>query len=280
MKTRRKTRIQKSSVQRLLRIALRRWNSDTSWSAIAELHTRGSPQMLELARNLYTSSRWRRRALGLYIVSQLFRRERGHLVEYATDACHALLFAGLRDPHPGVIAAAVSGFSHRYHADALDDLVRLAAHASHDVRCNVACSLGHYSSPAAIDALLQLMRDRDDEVRDYATWAIGDLHEADTAEIRAALWRNLDDANEGVLGEALCGLASRKDYGVLPHVLARLTPDCRVYELKAAESLADPALLDALLALETRCAASARNGSTYWSSMLRDAIAACRPKQG
>lgn len=278
MKTRRKTRIQKSSVQRLVRIALRRWYSDASWNAIAELHSRGSPQMLELARNLYTSRRWRRRGLGLYIVSQLSRRERGRLVEYATDACHALLFAGLHDPHPAVIAAAVSGFCHRYHADALDDLVQLSTHANNDVRCNVACTLAQYTQPAAIEALLRLMRDRDDEVRDYATWAIGNMHETDTPEIRAALWRNLDDANEGVLGEALCGLASRKDRRVLPQVLARLTVDCRVYELKAAESLADPALLDALLALEAQSNSSAQDDSSYWRSELHDAIAACRPK--
>lgn len=279
MKTRRKSRIRKASLQRLTRVAIRRWNTDASGDAIAELQRRGSPQTLELARNLYTSRSWRRRGLGMYIVSQWFRRERGRCVVFATDACHLLLFAGLRDPHPAVIAAAVSGFAHRYHAAALDDLVRLSTHASGDVRWSVACALAHYFQPAAIDTLLRLMNDRDDGVRDYATWAIAQMHEADTPEIRAALWRNLDDSNEDVVGEALCGLASRKDLAVLPHVIARLTPDCRVYELKAAGLLADPALLAALLALEAHCSESNADGLSYWESELRDAIAACRPKQ-
>lgn len=278
MKTRHKTRIQKSTVQRLVRIATRRWDSEESWAAIAELQRRGSPQVLQLAQNLCTSSRWRRRALGMYIVSQLFRRERGRPVEYAIEASHALLFAGLRDPHPEVIVAAVTGFAHRYHSDALNDLVRLSTHADDSVRWSVAFTLGRYSQPSSIDTLLRLMSDRDDGVRDYATWSIGEMHEADTPEIRAALRRNLDDSNEIVRSEALCGLANRNDPDLLPLLVPLLTPDCRVYELKAAAALADPALLDALLTLETQCSNTTKDESSYWLGELRGAIAACRPR--
>lgn len=277
MKPRRKTRFQKASLQRLTRIALRCWYTEDGVKAMTELQLRGSPQTLELARNLYTSRHWRRRGLAMYIAAQLWRREGGRLVMYATEACHPLLFAGLHDPHPAVITNAVTGFAHRYHPAALDDLVRLSTHANDQVRWAVAFTLSGYTQPESIATLLHLMTDRDDEVRNYATWALGEMHEADTPQIRAALWRNVDDRDDDVRGEALDGLAQRGDTRVIPYLIAQLTPDCRVYALNAAETLADPVLLPALLALQASCSELADGKASYWKVRLRDAIAACSP---
>ncbi|TDR46474.1 HEAT repeat protein [Tahibacter aquaticus] len=156
--------------------------------------------------------------------------------------------------------------------------MRLSTHASDTVRWGVAFTLAGYAQPAAISTVLRLMADQDDDVRDYATWALGEMHEADTPEVRAALWRNIDDRNEHVCGEALKGLAARGDEDVIPHLISRLKPDCRVFELHAAESLAAPALLPALLALDAQCGEPARGESHYWRNRLGDAIAACQPK--
>ncbi len=65
----------KKSLQRLVRTALRCWDTDKGWCAIAELQMRGSPRTLASAKRLARSASWRRRSLGLYIASQLTQRK-------------------------------------------------------------------------------------------------------------------------------------------------------------------------------------------------------------
>ena len=140
--------------QQLVRRALRARGTDRGWSAVVELHLRASPPLLDLVRSLCASRSWRRRALGLDVAAQLQRRSRpatGGAAEYALDATQALLLAGLRDPHPEVVRAAVSGLWHRPHPDALEPLVVLAGHADSAMRWNVAMALGVYPDPAAND---------------------------------------------------------------------------------------------------------------------------------
>jgi HEAT repeat protein len=267
----------KRSSGQLVRIALRGWGGDRCWRAIPELQMRGSPETLKLAQSLAGSSSWRRRALGLYIASQLRQRSpdaRFGSVEFAVEETQRLLLAGLHDRHVEVVRAAVSGLGHRPHAAALADLVRLADHSDTDLRQDVAVVLGHYPEPHAITALLRLARDADDDTRDWATFGLGSMQEADTPDIRALLWQNLRDPNPTVQNEALIGLAERGDARALEHLLAHLDDDCRVYELEAAEKLADPRLLAALQALWVGAGRdSGVNGS--WLGALCAAIEAC-----
>lgn len=272
MKNPNRTRTQ----QQLIRIALRDWGSDRHWRAIVELQMRGSPKMLELARLLSSSPSWRRRGLGLYIASQLRQRKRGNdfgSIEYGLDETQALLLAGLHDTHDEVVRAAVSGLGHRPHPAALVELVRLSTHRSELLRWNVAVSLGRYAEPAAIEALLRLGGDSDDLVRNWATFGLGSLQEADTPEIRDLLWKNLQDHDAEVRGEALVGLAERGDPRVIGYLAERLDTNCRVYELDAAEKLASPLLLEALQ--RTASGLNESEVSSYWLGRLKAAIAAC-----
>lgn len=262
----------------MVRRALRAWDTDRGWSAIVEMQLRASPLLLDLVRSLCASRSWRRRALGLHVASQLPRRRRsgmGGAMEYALDARQALLLAGLMDSHSGVVCAAVSGLGHRPHPDALETLVVLARHADSAMRWNVAVSLGCYQDPAAIGALIQLATDVDSDVRDWATFGLGTLQNADTPGLREVLWRNLSDEDEDVRGEALVGLAARQDLRVIDHLLAQLGPECRVYQLDAAEQLASPLLLPALQALADGLQGSEREG--YWFGCLQSAVEACSP---
>ncbi len=264
------------ATRRLVRWALRDWDSDLCWQAVMALQGRGSPQVLDLARVLTVSPSWRRRALGLSIVSQL-RRGR---TEYAVEDTQALLLVGLGDAHDEVVRAAVCGLGHRPHPAALVDLVRLAAHANEHVRWNVAVSLGRYSEPAAIEALLQLAGDADSDVRDWATFGLGTMHdEIDTPALRDRLWRNLSDADPDVRGEALMGLANRGDARALDYLLEHLDDQCRVYELEAAERLASALLIPRLQAIAAEVAQEeSSSAKSYWLGSLHDAIAACDGK--
>lgn len=262
------------SVQRLVRAALRHWDTDQGWNAITELQMRGSEKMLAMAEALTRSVNWRRRGLGLYIAGQLRRREKSSSAEYAVEQTQRLLLAALHDKHTEVVRAAVSGLGHRPHAEAVSRLVELSAHGDGGLRFDVAVSLGRYQEPAATDALLRLMADLDDDVRDWATFGIGSMQKSDSPEIRAALWKNLRDKCEDVRGEALMGLAERRDERVAGYLLSHLGPDCRVYELDAAEKLGDPCLAKALQTLSDALTDKERSG--YWYDCLQGAIEACR----
>lgn len=262
--------------QRLVRTALRAWDTDRGWKAIQQLHLRASPALLRGVRALCASRSWRCRALGLYVASQLQQRGRTEGLSapaYALEATQALLLAGLEDAHAEVVRAAVSGLGHRPHPDALASLVELAGHADSAMRWDVAVALGHYHGPTAIDALVRLAVDADHEVRDWATFGLGTQQTVDTPQVREVLWHNLGDADEDVRGEALVGLAVRRDPRVVDQLLAQLGPDCLVYQLEAAEQLASPLLLPALHALADGLHDSKRKG--YWFGCLQSAIEAC-----
>lgn len=266
----------KRTQQQLVRIALRDWGSDRHWCAIVELQLRGSPHTLGFAQRLAGSASWRRRSLGLYIASQL--RQRKHdgdfgSIEYAMDETQSLLLAGLHDAHDEVVRAAVSGLGHRPHPAALGELLRLSTHRNALLRWDVAVALGRYPEPAAIEALLRLAGDADDLVRNWATFGLGSMQDADTPEIRELLWKNLQDRDPEVRGEALVGLAERGDPRATDYLAEHLNADCRVFELDAAEKLASPLLLDAL----RRTARDLKESEvgSYWLARLHAAIAAC-----
>ncbi len=268
--------IARNTKQKLVRTALRFWDSEKSWNAIRTLQMQGSPEALALACTLARSQSWRKRSLGLYIASQLRKRSREHWsgsVEYALDETQALLLVGLNDEHDEVVRAAISGFGHRPHPDALPELVRLSTHQKTSMRWGVAIALGRYSEPISIDALMHLARDADDAVRDWATFGLGTLQDADSPEIREILWSNLEDQDSEVRGEALVGLAERSDPRIVDYLRNHLNNNCRVYELEAAEKLANPILLEPLLKLAAMAANS--KDDSYWLVRLNTAIAAC-----
>lgn len=136
--------------------------------------------------------------------------------------------------------------------------------------------MGSYPNPPAVDALLKLARDPDDDVRDWATFGLGSLHDIDTPEVRQCMWENLQDRDADVRAEAVAGLAQRGDPRAVDCLLDQLSADCRWQDLEAAEKLASPRLLPALHAL----ASEAGWADGDWRHVLLGAaIEACTPAQ-
>lgn len=261
----------------LVGMALQNWGGDESWKAISELQMRGSPDALTLSSRLAKSRNHRKRALGLYMASQLRRRQkrsRFGSIEYALQQTQELLLAGLHDTSSEVYRAAISGFGHRPHPLALPELIKFASHPDQEIRFGVAVALGNYSDADSIDALVRLAKDDSDAVRDWATFGIGSMLEVDNPKVRDLLWANLQDRDEDVRGEALVGLAVRKDERIIPVLLELLDVNCRVFELTASEAVASPILLERLNTIKD--SVINENGSdSYWYGCLLDAIDAC-----
>jgi HEAT repeat protein len=269
------------SLKSLVGMALQDWGSDESWKAISELQMRGSPETLALARRLAKSQNPRKRALGLYIASQLRRRQKGApfgSIEYALEDTQEMLLAGLHDTRSEVLYAAISGFGHRPHPLALPELIKFSSHPDQQIRFEVAVALGGYSEADSIETLLRLAKDDSDAVRDWATFGIGTLQEVDNPKIRDLLWANLQDTDQDVRGEALVGLAIRKDARIIPVLQELLDANCRVYELSAAESVASPLLLERLITIKNSVT-DQNDIDSYWYGCLLDAIDACTKKQ-
>jgi len=85
-----------------------------------------------------------------------------------------------------------------------------------------------------------LMRDADEDVRDWATFGLGVLGDEDSSEIRGALCKRITDPNRVVREEAILALSKRKELRVVPALLAELNqPDISERLKGAAESFLD-----------------------------------------
>lgn len=82
------------------------------------------------------------------------------------------------------------------------------------------------------------MDDTNETVRDWATFGLGAQRDEDSAEIRDALRKRLNDTFEDARNEAIWGLARRKDQIGLKSLLQRLDTDhWSCDEMTAAEIL-------------------------------------------
>src|SRR5262249_32611721 len=159
---------------------------------------------------------------------------------------------------------------------AIGPLVALARHPSAVVRCGVVHGLKGHDDPVAVAALVELSRDEDRDTRDRATFAIGQQTEIGSPEPRRALVEGAGDADAGIGGEALIGLAQRRDARALPLVQRELSgPFHGDWAVEAAELLADPSLLPLLESLRARLEPEDR---IRFQRSFRSAIEACQPR--
>src|SRR5262249_8697667 len=136
-----------------------------------------------------------------------------------------------------VLRAAFVALGHLHEPEVVSAASQYAEHFDADVRWSVAFALTGQSAPLAIELLIRLSRDLDPEVRDWATFGLGTQIETDTPPIRDALAARLDDTDDDTRGEALIGLARRRDARVVSAIQTELTTCASDKALEAAEIL-------------------------------------------
>jgi HEAT repeat protein len=185
------------------------------WRTIRLLHRRPERDVFERAARCCVSTVSIERLVGADVLAQLGDAGEGGVRPFSHESV-PVLRALLFDPDNRVIASAIHALGHHRRAT-VDDVGRLARHESARIRWAVSCALRE-DDPAALAILMELTTDVDGDVRDWATFAIGTLSEADSPEIRTALRARLIDDDEDVRNEAMVGLARRRDTGVIQQI--------------------------------------------------------------
>jgi HEAT repeat protein len=242
-----------------------------AWEAIRSLHLRGDAPTFDAAVELMRSPSEKRRGRGVDILAQLGTPTQSpELRAKCADAIIGLLVG---EQSPAVLHSIGVALGHLGDPRAVSALLPFKDHPDSGVRFGVVLGLSSHSDPSAIDGLIQLSNDLDDDVRNWATFGLGSMTSVDTPALRQALVARLGDSNDEIRGEALDGLAQRKDQRVLEPLRRELTGRrVGVLAVDAAMSLGDPSLLPLLL--ELQLAASHESADEYFKSVLNEAIGA------
>ena len=219
-------------------------DDDARWAAVVALRRRPERAVFDRAMDWCASTEPSRRCLGADVLSQLGAPN----CLYAADSTPVLLHL-LQDGNEDVLVAALYALGH-LRVGAATDLAAFARHSSAHVREAVAHALGGRDDPAALDALTLLTSDANTDVRNWATFSLGSLCRGDTPEVREALAARLADEDGEVRGEALVGLARRRDPRAVAAITAELqATDVSSFALEAAETMASSEFIDLLRAL-------------------------------
>jgi HEAT repeat protein len=256
------------AIDSLIKQAITCAEDEQRWAAIEHLRAIASPRVASAARSLSMSSDVQARCVGVDILAQLGLPAR----TYHELVMQHLLDLVTREQESAVLESIAFAFDHRPDARALDALIRMHQHENADVRHAVVFGLLTRTDERAIAALIHLSRDTDASIRDWATFGLGTQVGIDTPELREALVARLGDEEGDTAGEAMLGLARRKDVRVRPFLDAGLAGgDVGSLPLEAARELADPTLLPLLNQIRTNW----RGAKDWQYTLVEEAIRAC-----
>jgi HEAT repeat protein len=231
--------------------------------ALAALQSRGTREVFKIACALCTSQDPLERILGATILGQNLVAEKNFPDEKMEVLSEMLTI----ETEPNVISAICYALGHIGDERVVRYVLPFSTHPDDEVRRSVVQALLHQEDDMAVHALIELSNDNVDEVRDWATFGLGNMTEVDTPELRGALVARLDDPDEDTRWEAAAGLGRRGDQRSLERLQEAFEEGWASFgALEAATILAHPALLPALLGLR-------EEGRD--SELLEEAIEAC-----
>jgi|tagenome__1003787_1003787.scaffolds.fasta_scaffold20635636_1 HEAT repeat protein len=217
------------------------YEDKSGWQAVATLHKIGTREIFVRAAALCNSPEPLWRARGLDVLAQLGRSIENRKTNFADEVYVVVreVLTNEKDFLP--LRSAITALGHLRDPRAIPLITPFMTHADARLRFDATFALGCFpDEPASVLALLCLMEDSDDAVRDWATFGLGVLGSTDSTEIRDALFRKLTDRNVDVREEAMAGLAKRHDLRVLPIVMNSLeTKDDCSKAVEAARFLLD-----------------------------------------
>ena len=221
--------------------------------------------MLQAATLLCRSADAHERFVGASVLAQLGAPE----IPFARERFEILSELISTEKQPSVLGAAATAFGQLNNPRVFPILLRLRQHLNAEVRFGVVTGLLSSKAPEAIQILIDLSTDKNNDIRNWATFGLGSLIDSDTPAIREALLRRVVDEVAEIRGEALVGLTTRRDSRAIPFVMKELaSASVTSLAVEAAAEAADQSLLPALLNLAPRWKLDAE--------LLQTAINNCR----
>ena len=210
------------------------YDGDKPWYAVRLLHTIGTREVFDKAVKWTESDDPLLRARGLDVIAQIGKSARQPSNRFPLESFDVVFKIAQCERQVQPLASAISALGHINDTRGVPLIAGFHSHLSEVIRFAVAFALGcSPNHPLSTQTLLTLMEDADDDVRDWATFAVGVQGDRDSSEIREALSRRLNDDDTGAREEAILGLANRHDPRVVPHLIDELEESsigCRVVE--------------------------------------------------
>ncbi len=251
---------------------LRSQRNDDATNSLATVHYRGGPEEFAAGLELLNSTDPHERSAGADVLAQLGWQDQTFLEE-SIDA----LLVALRDPDDSVVQSVIYSLGHRASPRAIEPVLAFVEHPSAEFRYAAVHGLMPHDTPVVVEALAKLSRDPDRGVRDWATFTLGSQFESDSEALRAALRDRLNDPDPEIRGEAVLGLARRRDARISVAIQRELEGEFHGdWAAEAAGLLGDPRFLPALRALERRLDA---RDAVYFRASVQSAIAACERRR-
>jgi HEAT repeat protein len=215
------------------------YDDEAPWHAVHALRQIGSREVFDRAAAWCRSDEPLQRARGAEVLAQLGCTSDHPENNFPEESFNAVVALAENEKHIEPLSSAIHALGHIGDPRATPLLVRYTTHPESEIRFAVACACGSFANePAVVAVLLELMRDADEDVRDWATFGLGTLGTVDTPEIRDAFAERLNDSSADVVDEALAGLAQRRDPRALPLILERLRqPDVDDHTLESAGAM-------------------------------------------
>ena len=213
-------------------------DDESAWEAVRTLRRMGSREVFERAAKWCSSGNPSKRARGADVLAQLGRTVDNSNNNFPEESFSVVSALAPLEKYPWPLSSAIHALGSIGNALAVPPIIEHRLHPDNDVRFAVASALGNFANdPRSVDALLGLMQDIDEDVRDWATFGLGVLGDVDSPEIRDALWQRVSDTSRDVREESLVGLAKRKDQRALPALIDELNqPEISTRVIEAADA--------------------------------------------
>lgn len=193
----------------------------TYWENIRELRKRPNLKVYNQAYRLSNSKIEKEKLIGIYVLAQL-----GFNPRFQQKKTLKLYFSLLKnEKSPKVISAILSSISHNndiLYEEQISKLIEYKKHRFSDVRFQLALALSFIENKDAINALILLNEDKHPDVRNWATFGLGEQTKINNDKIIEALWKRVNDADEETKFEAILGLSKRKQIQVKKNIRREL----------------------------------------------------------
>jgi HEAT repeat protein len=188
------------------------------WDAINRLRSLGGRLIFDRAMAWCGSADERKQLSGVDILAQIGKTAEHPVTEFADESYPVIEGMLLRNPSTEMKSSAIAALSFLENPAAIPLICSFRSNPDAEIRFSVACALRppFANDHLAVETLLELMRDEDEDVRNWATFNLGSQGDADSPAIRDALVERLGDSFPDAREEAVEALAKRKDLRVLP----------------------------------------------------------------